>query len=103
MNVAHITQSTSWFDVVLTGATTQVAVMDLEPGGGESGEKGNEHAASEQVLYVVEGEIEAEIGDETATLRAGDVVVVPRGVAHRFSNRSTRLVRTLNVYGPPAY
>lgn len=103
MNVARVTDPKHWFDVVLTGATTQVAVTDLEPGGGESGEKGNEHAASEQVLYVVDGEIEAEIGDETATLRTGDVVVVPRGIAHRFSNRSVRSARTLNVYGPPAY
>ncbi len=103
MNVRNIGDPHRWFDVLVTGETSQAAVMDLEPGGGESGEKSNEHAGSEQVLFVVDGEVEAEVGDERRTLRSGDVVLVPRGVAHRFTNRGTRPARTLNVYGPPAY
>ncbi|MDQ6825593.1 MAG: cupin domain-containing protein [Candidatus Eremiobacteraeota bacterium] len=52
---------------------------------------------------MVEGEVVAEIGDECKTLREGDVVIVPAGVAHRFSNASNRDALTFNVYGPPAY
>ncbi len=103
MDVRNIGDPHDWFDVLLTGETSQAAVMDLEPGSGESGANGNEHAGSEQVLFVVDGEVDAEIGDDRRTLRAGDVVIVPRGAPHRFTNRGTRTARTLNVYGPPAY
>jgi len=103
MNVRNITAPHDWFDVLVNGETLQAAVMDLEPGGGESGSKGNEHAGSEQLLFVLDGEVEAEIGDETRTLRAGDVVIVPRGAPHRFTNAGDRPARTLNAYSPPAY
>lgn len=103
MDVHNVAESHDWFEVLFTGEGVQTAVMDLEPGGGESGEKTNEHPRSEQVLFVVEGEVEAEIGDEKRTLRAGDSVVVPRRVPHRFTNRGARRARTFNVYSPPAY
>jgi len=103
MDVRNIADRHDWFEVLATGAGIQTAVMDLKPGGGESGEKTNEHPRSEQVLFVVEGEVEAEIGEDRQTLHAGDSVIVPRGVAHRFSNRTERTARTFNVYSPPAY
>jgi len=76
--------------------------MTLGPGE-ESGPKQNEHPASEQVLYLVEGELEAEIGDRRLTMRAGDSVIVGTQTPHRFSNRSDRPAVTFNVYAPPAY
>ncbi len=91
-----------FFAVLETAKQTQAAVMTLQPGQ-ESGEKGNEHAQSDQVLYVIAGEIEAEIGEERATLRAGDVVIVPAGAPHRFRNGGKTPAQTLNVYAPPAY
>ena len=103
MDVRNIDDPHEWFDVLGTGAGIQTAVMDLKPGGGESGRKTNEHPRSEQVLFVVEGEVEAEIGEERRTLRAGDSVIVPRDVPHRFSNKTGRTARTFNVYSPPAY
>jgi mannose-6-phosphate isomerase-like protein (cupin superfamily) len=102
MNTRNVADAGGWFRVLQTGERTQTAVMDLAPGE-ESGEKANEHPDSEQVLYVVDGEIVAEIGEETRTMRAGDVVIVPRGTPHRFSNLADRPARTLNIYGPPAY
>ncbi|MBV9276888.1 MAG: cupin domain-containing protein [Candidatus Eremiobacteraeota bacterium] len=77
-------------------------MMTLQPGQ-ESGEKGNEHAQSDQVLYVIAGDIEAEIEDEKTTLHAGDVVIVPAGAPHRFRNGGKSPAQTLNVYAPPAY
>jgi mannose-6-phosphate isomerase-like protein (cupin superfamily) len=76
--------------------------MTLAPGK-SSGPKGNEHPKSEQVLFVVEGEILAEIGEEQTMLRKGDAVIVPAGVAHRFVNHSGSSALTFNVYSPPAY
>ena len=102
MSATNILKSTSFFDVLETAKQTQTAVMYLGPGE-ESGPKHNEHPQSEQVLYLVEGELEAEIGDERRTLRAGDSVIVRTETPHRFSNRSDRPALTFNVYSPPAY
>src|SRR5207244_2886644 len=43
-------------------------------------------AAIEQVMFVLEGEVEMTIEDETTTLRPGDVVVVNRGLHHKLSS-----------------
>ena len=41
------------------------------------------HEHTEQVMYVLDGEVEMTIEDETRTLAAGDVVVVNRGLNHK--------------------
>jgi len=90
------------FDVLQTSDGSQTAIMALDPGE-SSGQKANEHPQSEQILLVLEGEVTAEIGDETARLRKGDVVIVPRSAPHRFTNRGEKKALTFNVYVPPAY
>jgi quercetin dioxygenase-like cupin family protein len=40
------------------------------------------HEHTEQVMFVTEGELEMTVGSETRNLRAGDVVVVNRGIEH---------------------
>lgn len=40
------------------------------------------HQDTEQVMIIVEGEVDMTIEDETRTLRAGDTVVVNRGLEH---------------------
>ncbi len=40
------------------------------------------HEHTEQVMYVLEGELEMTVGSETRTLGSGDLVVVNRGVEH---------------------
>ena len=42
----------------------------------------HKHDDTEQVMFILEGEVEMTIEDETATLRPGDVVVVNRGLHH---------------------
>jgi quercetin dioxygenase-like cupin family protein len=46
------------------------------------------HADTEQVMLMLEGELEMTVGDETRTLRAGDTVVVNRGVEHELHSES---------------
>lgn len=41
------------------------------------------HDDTEQVMFILDGEVEMTIENETATLRAGDVVVVNRGLHHK--------------------
>lgn len=102
MKASNIRDANSWFQVLQTSHKSQIATMTLAPGK-SSGPKGNEHPRSEQTLYVIEGEILAEIGAEKATLRKGDAVIVPAGASHRFTNHSESPAITFNVYAPPAY
>lgn len=90
------------FEVLANGIHLQTATMLLEPGEA-SGEKGNEHAQSEQVLFVVEGEVHAEIGDRKMRIGPGESVIVPKGAPHAFRNAGERRAVTFNVYAPPAY
>jgi quercetin dioxygenase-like cupin family protein len=41
------------------------------------------HDDTEQAMFILEGEVEMTIEDDTTTLRAGDVVVVNRGLHHK--------------------
>ena len=102
MKAANVRDTKEWFQVLQTSEKSQTAVMTLEPGGA-SGSKPNEHKSSEQVLLVLEGEVEAEMGAERRHLETGDVVLIPAGVKHRFSNRGERNAITFNVYSPPEY
>ena len=102
MNVANLRQASDWFEVLQTTDRSQTAVMTLEPGG-ESEDKLNTHPKSDQVLLVVEGEVCAEVAGETRTMGIGDVVIVPKGTKHRFTNPGKKRALTFSVYAPPAY
>jgi quercetin dioxygenase-like cupin family protein len=41
------------------------------------------HEDTEQVMFILDGEVEMTIEEETQTLRVGDVVVVNRGLHHK--------------------
>lgn len=43
------------------------------------------HPEAEQLMAIVSGEVTVTIGDETRTMRAGDVAVINRGVEHELS------------------
>ncbi len=102
MNVVHTGTSRQFFKVLQTATKSQTAMMTLKPRE-ESGPMGNDHPKSEQVLFVINGQVVAEVGDERRTLKAGDCVIVPLRARHRFVNQSKRRVVTFNVYAPPAY
>jgi mannose-6-phosphate isomerase-like protein (cupin superfamily) len=90
------------FSVLENGTALQTAVMVLEPGE-ESGPYANEHPASEQVLLVMGGSVEAEVDGRRFNMAAGDSVVVAKNAPHRFVNNSTKRAVTFNVYAPKAY
>ena len=102
MNVRNIGEATAWFEVLQTTKRTQTAMMRLKPGR-SSGSHKEGHRNSDQVLLVLEGEVEGEIADDTITLRKGDVIVVPAGTKHKFTNRASVDAVTFNTYSPPEY
>jgi quercetin dioxygenase-like cupin family protein len=47
----------------------------------------HKHDDTEQVMFILEGEVEMTVEDETTTLRAGDVAVVNRGLHHALHSK----------------
>jgi mannose-6-phosphate isomerase-like protein (cupin superfamily) len=102
MEIKNIREASEWFEVLQTTKRTQTAMMTLKPGK-SSGSKPEGHKNSDQVLLVLEGEVEGEIGDKTVTMKKGDVIVIAAGTKHKFTNRSSAPVVTFNTYSPPEY
>jgi quercetin dioxygenase-like cupin family protein len=68
--------------------------MELEPGAVLP-----EHTDSaEELLFVVEGEVEASLGAQRRTMRSGELVVVPSLAPHGLRNLSDRRARVLGVF-----
>ena len=102
MEIKNIREAGDWFEVLQTTKRTQTAMMTLKPGK-SSGSKPEGHKKSDQVLLVLEGEVRGEIGEDTVTMRKGDVIIIPAGTKHKFINRSSADVVTFNTYSPPEY
>jgi mannose-6-phosphate isomerase-like protein (cupin superfamily) len=102
MKIRNIGEAKEWFEVLQTDERSQTAMMTLKPSDA-TGEKAEAHENSDQVLLVLEGELDGEVGDDRPHLRKGDVIVIPAGMKHRFVNRGSGPAVTFNVYSPPAY
>jgi len=102
MNLPNINKVTEWFEVVQTTDRSQAAVMRLDPGKA-TGEHAESHDDSEQLLLLLEGALTAEIGSELLAMHAGDMIVIPSGVKHKFTNSGDAIAVTFNVYCPPEY
>lgn len=86
--------------VLWTGKHSQLVIMTIPPGG-EIGEETHDHV--DQILAFVSGTGEARIEGETATVTAGDIVVVPAGTRHNFVNAGPNPLVLYTAYGPPEH
>jgi quercetin dioxygenase-like cupin family protein len=58
-----------------------------------------EHTDSaEEILYVVAGDVEAQVGDERGRLSIGDLAVIPAMVPHSVANVGSDTVRVVGVF-----
>src|SRR5579859_8249112 len=90
------------FKVIFGNARSQVAQMVIAPGGSEGGPK-NRHRGADQWLYVVAGRGIAKVGKRRLPLREGTLLLIEHGDQHEILNNSRALLKTLNLYVPPAY
>jgi mannose-6-phosphate isomerase-like protein (cupin superfamily) len=90
------------FRVVLGDEHSQAAQMTLGPGETEGGPE-NRHKGADQWLFVVSGTGLAVVEGEKIDLRAGTLVLIQRGDKHEIRNTGSTLLKTVNVYIPPAY
>ena len=58
------------------------------------------HTNCEEAFYVLDGEIEFFLGEETVIGRPGSFVHVPGGVSHTFGNVAATMSRLLIIHAP---
>lgn len=90
------------FRVALGNRRAQVAEMVIAPGDGEGGPS-NRHRGADQWLLVVSGTGSARVNGKRLPLRAGTLLLIEHRDRHEIRNTGRTLLRTLNVYIPPAY
>lgn len=70
---------------------------------GSPGPPPHVHESEEEALYIVEGELNVQIGERTLQARAGTFALVPRGTVHTFSNPTPRPARALVIVSPAGF
>jgi mannose-6-phosphate isomerase-like protein (cupin superfamily) len=90
------------FRVAIGNPRCQAAEMVIEPGKAEGG-PGNRHRGADQWLFVVDGTGVAKIKGRRYSLQAGVLLLIEPGEQHEIRNTGRVLLKTLNVYSPPAY
>jgi quercetin dioxygenase-like cupin family protein len=87
----------------LLGGETAESIMLFE----ETAPVGTEttfhlHRDSDEVAYVLEGEVTMKIGDEVTVGKAGSCAFFPRNVPHAWKNTGGETARILFLYTPAA-
>ena len=90
------------FRVTVGNKRAQAAEMVLPPGECEGGPD-NRHRGADQWLFVVAGRGLAVVNGKRHMLRAGSLVLIEKGATHEIRNTGRTLLKTLNLYVPPAY
>ena len=80
-----------------TGGVYSVAEEISPPQGGPPP---HTHSQEDETLYVLEGEVEFLLGEDTIPAGPGSCVYVPRGTLHTFKNVGTLPSRVLVVLSP---
>jgi len=57
--------------------------------------------SAEEILYIVSGEVEAQVGDERGRLSAGDLAVIPAMAPHGAVNVGDVVVRVVGFFSEP--
>jgi quercetin dioxygenase-like cupin family protein len=71
-----------------------VVYFEIEPGN----RLARHTDSAEETLYVVSGEAEAEIGDESGRIAAGDLAVIPAMVPHGLVNIGDQTVKVVGFF-----
>ena len=61
------------------------------------------HSREDESFFVLEGEVEFQVGDEKITARPGTFIQGPRGIAHSFKNNTQLPARMLGFVTPAGF
>ena len=85
-----------WALVDGTKGAKSLSVGDVVLQGG--GTVPNHIHPTEEAMVIVEGRLDAVLGDETIPVSAGQIVLAPAGVRHGFVNRSGAPARVMAIF-----
>ena len=84
-----------WFEGYRYGGVDiSFFLVDSPPGGGSR----LHHHPYEEVFVTLEGEATFTVGDATIEVSAGQIVVAPAGVPHKFVNSGTGPLRQVDIH-----
>ena len=75
-------------------------LVTLEPGG--STQKEEARVGTEKFIYVLEGEVEAKVGEKAYHLKKSHTLYFEASLPHIFSNSGSKSVRCLAIITPPS-
>ena len=79
---------------------TMTTHLGIIPPGQSTSE--HSHASAEEIVYVVQGVGRCRVGGEAGELRANNLVFVPEGLPHQYTNTGNENFVIFVVYSPPA-
>lgn len=100
----HNTEQAPWGTLcwlvssAVPGAEQTVGVVTINPG---QANPLHRHPNCEEVLYVMSGTCEHQIGELTVDLSPGTSICIPRGVAHRARATSAEPLKVLVTFSSP--
>lgn len=98
-----------YFDVALgcillsgedTGGAYCLLDMRVAPG---KGVPRHTHTLEDEALFVLSGELEAAVGDQIFTLKAGETLIAPRNIAHELRNSGNVANHYLIMFSPAGF
>src|SRR5215471_1425077 len=98
-----------YFDVALgsillsgedTGGSYCLLDMRVAPG---KGVPRHTHTLEDEALFVLSGELEATVGDEIFTLKAGETLMAPRNIPHQLRNPDNVANHYLIMFSPAGF
>ena len=87
-------------DSAATGGRFLIGEVRLNPG--DPCPAQHVHANEHEAIYVIDGVLTVELGEERIEVNAGDCLVMPPGIPHRFGNLSDVPVRVIGTVAPTA-
>lgn len=78
----------------------RIGIFEYEVPGKTVGAPVHIHKKMEEIFYVIEGEVHLIIGSEHIIGRVGDVILIPRGTIHGFSNKGEKPLKILIMFSP---
>jgi quercetin dioxygenase-like cupin family protein len=84
-----------------TGGTCALLEFNVEPG--YPVPPLHVHTHEDEISFVIEGDLDVTIGDETRTVHAGEAIFKPRGIPHAFAIAGDRPVRFLETMLPAGF
>ena len=90
--------------ILLSGEDTKGAycLLDMRVAPGK-GVPRHTHSREDEALFVLSGELEATVGNEIFTLRAGETLVAPRNIPHQLRNSGNVANHYLIMFSPSGF